>query len=150
MHTQPAPVPRAAKLPGPVRSSAAPEISPAVVPHEPTQQLPVISDPTYYPAGQLDVLPRALAAVTPAFPQRAQAESVDVGEVTVLLLIDETGEVTETSVVTAKPEGYFEESTLAALRGLRFAAGQKNGRNVKSRVLVKINYSAEAKAPAGR
>jgi protein TonB len=108
-------------------------------------EVPVIRDPTWYPVRQLDVLPRALQAVAPAFPERAERERVLAGEVTLLLLVDEEGRVHELSVVDAKPEGYFEDAALQAFREATFAPGRRDGRVVKSRVLVRVNFTAGAR-----
>ena len=105
-------------------------------------------DPTFYPAAQLDRFPQELSRLKPAYPERADAAGVVSGEVTLLLLIDESGAVNDASVVEAKPEGYFEESALAwALERARFTPAQRNGRSVKSRVLVKVSYSPEPSQP---
>ena len=62
------------------------------------------------------------------------------GRVRILLLIDEFGVVNDVSVVDAKPEGYFEEATLAFFRAVRFSPGQKQGHPVKSRALLTVSY----------
>jgi periplasmic protein TonB len=102
--------------------------------------LPIAGDPTYYAAKQLDVYPRALAPIKLDFPEAAAEARVD-GQLLVLLLIDEFGFVNEASVVEARPEGYFEEAALAILRAVRFSPAQKQGRAVKSRALLQLNYS---------
>jgi protein TonB len=63
--------------------------------------------------------------------------------VTLLLLVDETGQVHECSVVDARPEGIFEEAALGAFRSARFSPGRKDGRNVRSRVLVKVVFNPD-------
>jgi protein TonB len=102
-------------------------------------ELPLIRDPTYYPAKQLDVYPEPLAAIRLDYPDTAANARID-GRLTVQLLIDEFGVVNEVSVVDAKPEGYFEEATLAVFRGARFSPAQKQGHAVKSRVVLQVKY----------
>lgn len=134
--------------PVPQRSRPEPQADPAAPAPAPASglpEVPVIRDPTWYPVRQLDVLPRALQAVVPEFPERAERERVLAGEVTLLLLVDEDGRVHELSVVEAKPEGYFEESALQAFREAKFAPGRRDGRVVKSRVLVRVNFTAGAR-----
>lgn len=140
-----------AERPAPAAYSPAPSIDlgkPAVPPSEPVPPSPVpapsplpslemalVDDPTYYTAKQLDVHPQAAQPVRPEYPDVA-AE----GYVTLKLLIDDGGKVREASVVDAQPPGAFEESALAAFRAARFLPGQRNGRPVKSQILIKVTY----------
>lgn len=105
----------------------------------PALDIPIVEDPTYYPAKQLDVHPIALFPISPQYPQVATVDNVE-GTVTLLLLIDESGTVRDVSVVDAKPEGYFEESAVNAFKNAHFSPAQKNGRNVKSRALIRVQY----------
>jgi protein TonB len=138
---EPAPAPSAEKPPVPEQK---PEPASAAAQAEnksplPSLEVPLVEDPTFYPAKQLDVHPQALAPVNPLFPDKAANDNTS-GEVTVLLFIDETGKVRDLAVVDAKPEGYFEESSLNAFRNTRWAPAQKDGRIVKSRVLIRVRY----------
>lgn len=117
-------------LPAPV------EPAPTILP---TLEIPLLEDPTWYPARQVDVHPAALDPVEPEYPAEGVARGVE-GNVVLLLLIDEAGVVKEATVAEANPEGIFEESALAAFREVRFAPAQKNGRAVKSRVLIRVSY----------
>ena len=101
--------------------------------------VPLIRDPTYYPAKQLDVYPQPLTAIRLDYPDSAAKARVD-GRLKVLLLIDEFGVVNDVSVVEAQPEGYFEEAALATFRSARFSPAQKQGHAVKSRVLLQVKY----------
>ncbi len=124
-------------VPPPV-APASPIAEPAA-PLLPALDIPLIEDPTWYPAKQVDVHPSALAPIKPAYPDQAAAQGVE-GSVVLLLLVDQAGAVKEASVAEANPEGVFEESALAAFRDARFAPAQKNGRAVKSRVLIRVTY----------
>ena len=108
----------------------------------PVIDVPLVEDPTYYPAKQVDVHPVAAHPVTPQYPELAAAENIE-GELKLLLLIDESGVVREVSVVEANPEGYFEESAMNAFRNARFKPAKKNGRDVKSRLVVRVQYQAK-------
>lgn len=116
----------------------APAAEPAA-PLLPTLEIPLIEDPTYYPAKQVDVHPTALHPIKPDYPNKAAEQGVE-GSAVLLLLIDEAGRVKEATVAEANPEGYFEESALAAFRPARFAPAQRQGRAVKSRVLIRVTY----------
>lgn len=137
----PAPA-KPAELPKPVEQK--PVTAPAAAQAEekfplPSVEVPLVEDPTFYPAKQIDVHPKALAPVNPVFPDKAANDNVS-GELTLLLLIDEVGKVRDLAVVDAKPEGYFEESALNAFRNTRWTPAQKDGRIVKSRVLIRVRY----------
>lgn len=105
----------------------------------PALEVPLLEDPTWYPAKQVDVHPTALYPIKPGYPDGGAEQGVE-GNVVLLLMIDEAGVVKEVSVMEANPEGVFEESALFAFREARFAPAQKNGRAVKSRVLIRVTY----------
>jgi protein TonB len=108
----------------------------------PPVDIPLITDSTWYQARQLDVFPRALSAVRPAYPELGTQVPLN-GEVTFELLIDESGRVHAADVVGAVPEGYFEGAAVAAFREARFVPGQKDGHAVRSRVVVKVTFSPD-------
>ena len=139
-----APAPAAENLQKPAEAKAEPRTEPARA-REPASspsagiEVPFIRDPTYYPAKQLDVYPQPLAAIRLDYPESAANAKVD-GRLVVLLLIDEFGVVNEASVVESQPEGYFEDAALAVFRAARFLPAQKQGRAVKSRVMLQVKY----------
>jgi len=127
------PVPAAQALPAGDRSPE-PEVSTASLP-----------DPVHYAARDLDVYPQPLNRIEPVYPQTALAGEIG-GSVTLLLLIDESGRVTDVSVVDASPLDVFEESALRALAATAYSPAQKNGRAVRCRILVKVDYNPIASA----
>ncbi|MDO8890779.1 MAG: energy transducer TonB [Sulfurimicrobium sp.] len=116
-------------------SAAAPEINSNL----PSIEVPLIEDPTYYAAKEVDVHPTALQAIQPFYPEAAASANIT-GSVVLVLLLDESGKVQELSVEEANPPGTFEQSALDAFRGARFTPAQRNGRVVKSRVRIKVSY----------
>ena len=127
------PVPAAQAPPGGDRRPE-PEVSTASLP-----------DPVHYAARDLDVYPQPLNRIEPVYPQPALAGEIG-GSVTLLLLIDESGRVTDVSVVDASPQDVFEESALRSLTATAYSPAQKNGHAVRSRILVKIDYDPIAAA----
>jgi protein TonB len=124
------------------KAETRPEPQPATAPAASPSggiEVPLIRDPAYYPAQQLDVYPRPLTPIRLNYPDAAAAERAD-GRLLVLLLIDEFGVVNEASVVEAQPAGSFEETTLAVFRATRFSPAKKQGHAVKSRVLLQVKY----------
>ena len=105
----------------------------------PALEIPLAEDLTYYPGKLVDVHPTALQPIVPAYPDAASDAGVE-GGVTVLLMIDEFGRVRDLSVVEANPPGHFEESALSAFRNAHFTPAIKDGRAVKSRVLIRVSY----------
>ena len=59
-------------------------------------------------------------------------------------MVDERGVVEEASVVQAVPEGYFEAAAVEALGATRFEPARKDGRSVRSRLLVRIRFDPAA------
>jgi len=112
---------------------------------EPEGSTPSLPDPVHYAARDLDVYPQPLNGIEPVYPQTALAGEIG-GWVTLLLLIDESGRVTDASVVDAFPPDVFEESALRALAATVYSPAQKNGRAVRSRILVKLDYDPAATA----
>jgi Gram-negative bacterial TonB protein C-terminal len=93
-------------------------------------------DLTYYPAKQLDVYPaliseldlRALNNASSGASARAQ----------LLVLIDESGTVSEVSIVEGESASRFEAARRAFLAA-RFTPAYRNSRPVRSRVLIEVN-----------
>ena len=150
--------PERSRVPEPVRRALSPPIAldvaqPLVVPNvaaiaaEPEQvvaagnatPLPNILDPIHYPARDLDIYPHALNPIRPVYPQAAREAQV-AGSVTLLVSIDEAGRVLSTSVADAEPGGVFEQAAQQALADSTFYPAQKNGRTVRSRILVKLEF----------
>ena len=101
--------------------------------------IPTIPDPVHYPARDLDIYPHALNPIRPVYPQAAREAQV-AGSVTLLVLIDEAGRVMGTSVADAEPGGVFEQAAQQALADSMFYPAQKDGRTVRSRILVKLEF----------
>jgi protein TonB len=104
------------------------------------------ADPVPYAASELDVYPRALAPIVPDYPQAVREARV-AGFVTLQVVIDEAGRVVDTSVVDAAPEGVFERVAQQTLANAAFYPAQKNGRTVRCRLLVRVEFDPDAAQP---
>jgi protein TonB len=102
-------------------------------------EVPVIRDPTYYPARQLDVYPQPVVMTQPKCPDAAVAQRIN-GRVQLLVLIDEFGVVNDASVADAQPPGIFDTAAVQAFLVARFVPAQKQGNHVKSRVVLRVNF----------
>jgi len=96
-----------------------------------------VAAPRYLPAEELDERPLIRAPVHPVFPANAPVAS---GRVRLRLLISETGDVDQTSVVGAVPAGVFETAALEAFAPARFTPGRKGGVAVKSALTVELRF----------
>jgi protein TonB len=101
--------------------------------------LPSISDPVYYPAHELDVYPALVRPVNLEYPRYAGNEYAS-GRVQVMLLIDEKGGVREFSIIGGGVARAFEQLIRAAFSEARFLPARKDGRAVKSRMLIAVDY----------
>ncbi len=119
-------------------------------PAEPTAAIPIpqIVDPEYLPSRLLDVYPKPMAEVPMVYPDAAASLDVS-GRVTLLLLIDELGSVVDATVVEADPAGYFEQAAVDTFRGVLFAPGMRDGRPVKSRLVVEVSFEARTESARG-
>jgi len=121
--------------------------APAATPMDPEPVAPVandaaiatIPDLVHYPAKDLDIYPQAFRPIAPFYPETARDAQV-AGSVTLLVLIDEVGRVIGTSVMDAVPDGVFEEAAQQALANAAFYPARKDGRPVRSRILIKVEF----------
>ena len=104
--------------------------------------LPHAPDPIYYPARDLDDYPRPLAPLRIGRPARASA-----GEVRLELLIDEYGVVRDVVLAGPAQPGGAEVELRATLAATPFMPARKDGRPVRSRILLSLNPGAEERAP---
>lgn len=134
--------------PEPAAEASRPETAPPPpesLPGLPAVEMPLPEDPTYYPTRDLDVLPVQQHPVLVKYP--AGAANI-AGMVEVLLLVDEAGTVREATVTEADPPGYFEQAVLEAARNARYVPGQRKGRDVKSRIRVRVCFEPAGDSPA--
>lgn len=99
---------------------AAPATSPAAEPVATTTDTGSADSPAADAAAALPA-PELINRVTPRYPPRAMRQKLE-GWVAVRLLVDGDGEVIDSAVVAADPEGIFEREALAAAQRWRFSA----------------------------
>ncbi len=125
--------------PSPV-AVAAPAGLPRAAPVAPSLALPQLPDPTVYTARDLDSYPRPVAPLDTGRiedPVAGQPVSVRLE-----LTIDEHGVVNEVAVAGPEAAGYAETELRALLAVTRFIPARKDGRAVKSRVLLSVSLAA--------
>lgn len=101
-------------------------------------------DLTYYGARDVDVLPRALREVQPDYPTEADRQRIS-GKVRLQVKIEADGRVSDIDVVSADPPGVFDEAAVRAFRAARFVPAEKNGRPVRVRVLISVEFDWEGR-----
>ncbi len=129
------------RKPGPAagHSGHAGSGTPAAVVAPPGADAPValhVSDPTYYSARELD-----------AYPHPAQPLELEplpgAGSIRLLLLIDEHGIVNDISLVEAGAASRLDQALRTALAAARFIPARKDGRAVRSRIVLSISLSQD-------
>ena len=128
--------------------------APPATPADPIAALPAAPAPvatitssvdlTFYTARDLDVQPRALREIVPDYPSDADRRRLS-GKVRLQLKLEADGRVSDIGIVSASPPGVFDESAIKAFREARFAPAQKNGRPVRSRVVIEVLYDWEGR-----
>jgi protein TonB len=102
--------------------------------------VPLMIDPTWYTARQLDSQPKARQRIEPAYPDQARREGME-GSVILILKVDEFGAVKDASVESGSPPGMFDESALQAFKEASFTPARLAGRPVRAEIRIRVNYS---------
>jgi protein TonB len=92
-----------------------------------------------FDAQDLDTPPRAIVAMAPVYPFRAQQRDIE-GTVEVRFLVGRDGNVSEVIIVSADPPGIFEEAVLEAVRRWRFEPGKLAGKPVAAWMMQPIVF----------
>ncbi len=126
----PAAAPKAAALPNNPDTEAKPG---------PSLDVPLLANPVYYSARELDVQPHALQPIQPLYPGAALDRQLS-GTVTVELHLEADGRVIDAKVMSADPPGYFEQAALAAFKGARFSPAIRHDEAVRCKILIKVKF----------
>ena len=146
--TPPLPAPAAAApQPAPSATPAAPSAQAAELPNNPDAEakpgpsvaVPLLANPVYYAARELDVQPHALKSIQPIYPNSALDRGLS-GTVLVELHLEADGSISKVNIISADPPGYFEQSTLAAFEHARFSAAIRHGEPVRCKIVVRVKY----------
>jgi TonB family protein len=97
------------------------------------------SQPGEFNANAVDQTPQVLQKVEPFYPQRARYLGVS-GRVVVKFLVEADGHVSRSSILEARPEGYFEQNALEAVRRWRFKPGTYRGKAVATWVTLPVQF----------
>lgn len=97
------------------------------------------TDFNFYSARELDVQPRALRAIEPAYPADADRSKLS-GSVRLQLKLEADGRVIDVDVVRSSPPGVFDEAAVKAFKQAQFAPAIKAGRPVRALILIEVNF----------
>ena len=96
-------------------------------------------DAKYYSARELDVYPAPLAPLVGSLPAPARSR----GYALLAIMLDATGAVTQVQLLEAEPAGFFDDDGVRSIASARFTPALKNGRAVKTRIVVRIDYGVD-------
>jgi protein TonB len=148
----PRPTPAAPRLPPlPAPTSSAPRLAPQKI-APPTLELPLRLPASPFigayrpeppatapaPAAATEVAP--LLRINPRYPRRALRAGIE-GEVTVELIVQADGSVSDPRILRAQPADLFEDAVLRAVLRWRFAPKMADGKAVVQRVTQTIRFT---------
>jgi protein TonB len=93
-------------------------------------------------AESVDEPPLPVHRVAPKYPEKARKKGIT-GNVTISLLVSNTGAVKDTHIVNSQPVGVFEESAINAVRQWRFQPAIYKGAPVAIRVTLPMSFGFE-------
>jgi protein TonB len=100
------------------------------------------SMPNAFGLADVDQPPAPLFQLKPDYPYSAKRSNTT-GKVSVMFLVDRTGKVLDVRILSAEPEGVFEDSVRSALAKWKFVPGKLRGRNVQTWVATTIRFELD-------
>lgn len=101
------------------------------------------ADTRYYSVREIDLFPAPIVPLELHYPATAAAARI-AGYALLAVVLDAKGLVTDVKVLESEPAGVFDDGAVQAIVAARFSPALKDGRAVRSRITVKLTYSAEA------
>ncbi len=95
-----------------------------------------------YKLNEIDAPPQVMLAIPPAYPFKAKEEKIT-GKVVLQFIVDTQGWACEPEIISAEPEGVFEEAALDALAEYRFKPAEKDGKAVACFVRLPVKFELE-------
>ena len=92
-----------------------------------------------YEVDTLDQRPSVTRRVEPEYPNKARRMNIQ-GSVKVRLVVDTSGQPRHCEILSATPEGYFEDAALKAAQSMRFAPGKLKGQPVNTLVVLPFAF----------
>lgn len=103
--------------------------------------LPFGTAARYYLAHELDVRPQIRTRINPDYPRVASEQGISANLI-IRIYIDETGRVEKVTTSGNEPPSLFAEAVSAAFMKASYTPGIKDGKPVKSLVLIEVDFEA--------
>ena len=133
----PAPAPSVQPVSRPPASAVAmTAVAPPVVLAAPR----VIADGEWYPVRKLDTIPKRLGKAEPVYPESARRRG-STGSVKVKLQVNALGEVEGVEIVSAQPEGVFEDAARTFFKATRYQPPQRDGHPVRAVIEERVSFT---------
>lgn len=110
----------------------------------PAIDIPLAVDTHYYAAKELDVQPRPVRKIEPAYPAEYESQGAS-GYVILEMRVESDGQVSDLKVAEIFPSGYdaFGREALAAFQGVRFNPARRKGQQVRALFRVKVVFEVK-------
>ena len=132
--------PKKSDTPVPKEAVAPAQPSPPPAPAAPAGPQPrTMGGLSAYESDSLDQRPSVTRRVEPEYPNKARRMNIQ-GSVKVRLVVDASGQPRNCEIISATPEGYFEDAALKAVQGMRFAPGKLKGQPVNTLVVLPFAF----------
>jgi periplasmic protein TonB len=118
---------------------SAPRAVPVGGPHGPGARPSAVLAVRYLPLHEVDTPARPRGMVPLVYPEEPLVWKL-AGVVRLRLLINEQGAVDAAEIISAQPEGEFEQAALDAVRRLVYDPALRNGRPVKSEKRIEVTF----------
>lgn len=93
-------------------------------------QIPIMSDPRWYTARQVDRRPELMTPTLPVYPEEARRQGIQ-GSVVIEVRIDEYGQVRDIAILEANPPGVFDTAVLEVFGRAQYSPAIRDGRPVR-------------------
>ena len=97
-----------------------------------------------YSLKEVDGKPKSIKSARPKYPEYAKKMRIE-GSVRLSFILDEKGIVQDVKIIKATPENTFENAALTAVKNWRFTPATKDGKAVKVKMVITLNFRLDEK-----
>lgn len=126
--------------PAPAPDNRIVEVQPSTAQHPvDTQRILSLPADIYYASSEVDSRAEPMGEVNLIYPAIPYQQRLG-GSVTLSIFVNERGGIDKTVIVESKPAGVFDEAALQAVAELKFSPAIKDGKPVKNRKTIAVNF----------